>query len=58
MRSLYPTEVWNGFSLFKKWLAEWNGARVHVSEYEPKQPQLESKTSWNRCTRFTICKTG
>jgi hypothetical protein len=20
---------------------EWNGARVHISEYEPKQPQLE-----------------
>ena len=24
-------------------VTEWNGAFVHVSEYEPKQPQLEPK---------------
>jgi len=24
-------------------LREWNGSRVHISEFEPKQPQLEPK---------------
>jgi hypothetical protein len=28
---------------YKEMVVEWNGARVHVSEYEPKQPQLEPK---------------
>ena len=27
----------------KEMVREWNGAFVHVSEYEPKQPQLEPK---------------
>ena len=25
---------------YKEMVVEWNGARVHISEYEPKQPQL------------------
>ena len=29
--------------LIMKWLKEWNGALVHISEYEAKQPQLELK---------------
>ena len=28
---------------YKEMVREWNGAFVHVSEYEPKQPQLEPK---------------
>ena len=26
---------------YKEMVREWNGARVHISEFEPKQPQLE-----------------
>jgi hypothetical protein len=26
---------------YKERIKEWNGAIVHISEYEPKQPQLE-----------------
>jgi hypothetical protein len=28
---------------YSEMVVEWNGARVHVSEFEPKQPQLEPK---------------
>ena len=28
---------------YKEMVKEWNGARVHVSEFEPKQPQLQPK---------------
>jgi len=28
---------------YREMLREWNGSLVHVSEYEPKQPQLEPK---------------
>ena len=28
---------------FKEMVREWNGSLVHISEYEPKQPQLEPK---------------
>ena len=28
---------------YSEMVKEWNGARVHISEYEPKQPQLEPK---------------
>ena len=28
---------------YTEMVVEWNGARVHVSEYEPKQPQLQPK---------------
>ena len=28
---------------YKEMVREWNGARVHVSEFEPNQPQLEPK---------------
>jgi len=28
---------------YTEMVKEWNGARVHTSEYEPKQPQLEPK---------------
>ena len=28
---------------YSEMVIEWNGSRVHVSEYEPKQPQLEPK---------------
>ena len=28
---------------YKEMVKEWNGARVHTSEFEPKQPQLEPK---------------
>jgi len=28
---------------YKEMVKEWNGARVHISEFEPKQPQLEPK---------------
>jgi len=28
---------------YKEMVTEWNGAKVHISEYEPKQPQLEPK---------------
>ena len=28
---------------YKEMVVEWNGARVHISEYEPKQPQLQPK---------------
>ena len=28
---------------YKEMVREWNGAFVHVSEFEPKQPQLEPK---------------
>ena len=28
---------------YKQMVKEWNGARVHTSEYEPKQPQLQPK---------------
>ena len=30
---------------YKEMVREWNGAFVHVSEFEPKQPQLEPKPS-------------
>jgi hypothetical protein len=28
---------------YQEMVVEWNGARVHVSEFEPKQPQLNPK---------------
>ena len=28
---------------YKEMVREWNGSLVHISEYEPKQPQLEPK---------------
>ncbi len=28
---------------YREMVKEWNGARVHTSEYEPKQPQLDPK---------------
>ena len=28
---------------YTEMVTEWNGAKVHISEYEPKQPQLEPK---------------
>ena len=28
---------------YKEMVIEWNGSRVHISEYEPKQPQLQPK---------------
>ena len=28
---------------YNEMVREWNGALVHISEYEPKQPQLEPK---------------
>ena len=28
---------------YREMVREWNGAWVHTSEYEPKQPQLEPK---------------
>ena len=28
---------------YKEMVREWNGSLVHVSEFEPKQPQLEPK---------------
>ena len=28
---------------YKEMVTEWNGSFVHISEYEPKQPQLEPK---------------
>ena len=28
---------------YSEMVIEWNGARVHVSEFEPKHPQLEPK---------------
>ena len=28
---------------YREMVREWNGAFVHVSEFEPKQPQLEPK---------------
>ena len=28
---------------YKEMVNEWNGARVHISEFEPKHPQLEPK---------------
>ena len=28
---------------YKEMFKEWNGSRVHVSEFEPKQPQLQPK---------------
>ena len=28
---------------YKEMVIEWNGARVHTSEFEPKHPQLEPK---------------
>ena len=35
---------------YREMVKEWNGSRVHVSEFEPKQPQLEPKPtgSWSR----------
>ena len=28
---------------YKEMVTEWNGSKVHISEFEPKQPQLEPK---------------
>ena len=28
---------------YSEMVVEWNGSRVHISEYEPKQPQLQPK---------------
>ena len=28
---------------YSEMVREWNGSRVHISEFEPKQPQLEPK---------------
>jgi hypothetical protein len=30
---------------YKEMVIEWNGSRVHISEFEPKHPQLEPKPS-------------
>jgi hypothetical protein len=42
MHNLYQIDLGWLFHI-KKWLVEWNGSRVHVSEFEPKQPQLEPR---------------
>ena len=43
MQKQYPIDqVWS-FHI-KEMVREWNGSFVHVSEFEPKQPQLEPKT--------------
>jgi hypothetical protein len=42
---------------YKEMVTEWNGLKVHFSEYEPKQPQLDSKTTRRRSTRITTSKT-
>ena len=42
---------------YSEMVIEWNGARVHISEFERKHPQLEPKTTWCRSTRFIECKT-
>ena len=35
---------WSGLEFpYKEMVREWNGSLVHISEYEPKQPQLEPK---------------
>jgi hypothetical protein len=34
---------WSEISISLKWLQEWNGSWVHISEYEKKHPQLEPK---------------
>jgi hypothetical protein len=44
MHNLYQTVLVKAFP-YKEMVTEWNGSRVHVSEYEPKQPQLDSKTT-------------
>ena len=28
---------------YKEMVTEWNGSKVHISEYEPKQPQLDPR---------------
>ena len=42
---------------YSEMVIEWNGARVHTSEFEPKHPQLEPKPHSGRSTRFIKCKT-
>ena len=33
---------------YKEMVREWNGSFVHISEFEPKQPQLEPKPHGGR----------
>ena len=42
---------------WREMVTEWNGAFVHVSEYEPKQPQL-TKTFCSGSTRIRTSKTS
>ena len=45
---------------YKEMVIEWNGARVHTSEYEKKHPQLEPKRfvaePQGNCNRKTRCR--
>ena len=42
MQKQYQIDLVQNFHI-EKWVREWNGSFVHVSEFEPKQPQLEPK---------------
>ena len=42
---------------YKEMVTEWNGSRVHISEFEPKQPQLEPRAHGADPRRFTNGKT-
>ena len=37
---------------YSEMVREWNGSLVHTSEYEAKQPQLQSKTYWSSSNSF------
>ena len=41
---------------YKEMVTEWNGAKVHISEFEPKHPQLEPKphTAYPQGLRMAI----
>ena len=42
---------------YSEMVIEWNGARVHISEFEKKHPQLEPKSHSADRTGFIKCKT-
>jgi hypothetical protein len=42
---------------YKEMVKEWNGSRVHVSEFEPKATTIRTKTTRCGSSRFTKRKT-
>ena len=42
---------------YNEMVKEWNGSLVHISEFEPKHPQIQRRYTYCRCYCITKYKT-